>query len=223
MLKTDYKKISVTAVLCALSYISVFLFRFSVSFLTFDFKDAFISIASLLYGPMYGLVSSFVVAFLELITVSDTAFYGFIMNFLSSAVFSVAIGFFYKYKRTFSGAILASVTAVLSMTAVMMLANIFITPYYMGVAVKDVIALLPTLLLPFNLSKAILNAAVLLIIYKPVTKALRKSKLLPETYSKTYKAGFKTVVLIAVSIILIILTVLFIILHLNGSFLLFSI
>ena len=59
------------------------------------------------------------------------------------------------------------------MTAVMILANIFITPYYMGVARSDVMTMIPTLLLPFNAIKAVLNASLTLCVYKPLTKILK--------------------------------------------------
>ena len=54
--------------------------------LTFDFKDAILSINALLFGPLTGVVSAALVALVEFITVSDTGVYGLIMNFLSSAV-----------------------------------------------------------------------------------------------------------------------------------------
>ena len=69
--------------LCALAYICVFILKFKVGFLTFDFKDAVISIISFLYGPLYGVFSAGIVAFMEFITISDTGAYGLIMNFLS--------------------------------------------------------------------------------------------------------------------------------------------
>ena len=77
------KKLVVSAMFCAMAYVAMFVFRFKVSFLTFDFKDVFISILSLLYGPVYGVMSAAVVALLELVTVSDTGWYGLVMNFSS--------------------------------------------------------------------------------------------------------------------------------------------
>ena len=214
----DTKRLVVISMLCAIAYLCTFFFKFKVAFLTFDFKDAILSINALLYGPIMGVVSAALVAFIEFITVSDTGVYGLIMNFLSSASFTFACGIIYKYKRNFSGAIISAITSVFSVTAVMLMANIFITPYYMGVERSMVVSLLPKLLLPFNLSKAIMNAAVLLVIYKPFTSILRKTRLLPQTDSGKYRMGFKSVLLLVVSVLLIILTALFVILYLNGEF-----
>ena len=217
MKKNNVKKITVTALFCALAFLMTFIFRFKVGFLTFDMKDAILSVISLLYGPIYGIASAGVVAVLELLSVSDTGFYGLIMNFLSSATFALACGSVYKYKRSFSGAIIAVSVSVVSVTAVMMVANIFITPYYMGVGTADVLALIPTMLLPFNLCKAIINATSLLIIYKPITNALKKTKLVPSSQT-AYKFSKKSALLVVVSLAILILAVLFIIFKMGGSF-----
>ena len=218
MKKFDVRKLTVSAMVCAIAFLAMFVFRFKVSFLTFDFKDAILSINALLYGPIMGVVSAALVAFIEFITVSDTGVYGLIMNFLSSAAFTLACGLVYKYKRDFSGAIIAVITSVFSVTAVMMLANVFITPYYMGVERSAVIAMLPKLLLPFNLSKAIMNTAFLLVIYKPFTTILKKTMLLAQNDKGNYKMGLKSVLLLVISVLVIILTTLFIILYLHGEF-----
>ena len=46
------KKLSVTAMLCALAYICMFVFKFKVGFLTFDLKDAVLTVIAFLYGPV---------------------------------------------------------------------------------------------------------------------------------------------------------------------------
>ena len=181
----NIKKITVIAVLCAIAYLVSFIFPFKVSFLTFDLKDAIIAISALMYGPIAGLVSSVIVPFLEFITTSETGIYGLIMNFLSSAAFSVTAGIIYKYRRSFSGAILSMCASVLAVTAIMLLANLFITPYYMGVERGMVVELIPSLLLPFNLIKSVINASLTLLIYKPITAAFGRMGMIErKTFSK---------------------------------------
>ncbi len=210
------KKLVVSAMFCAIAYIAVFVFRFKVSFLTFDFKDAFIAILSLLYGPFYGVICSGVVAVLETFTVSDTGYYGLIMNFLSSGSFALATGLVYKYRRTFFGAVLAAVTGVFAMLSVMLLANLFITPYFMGQERSAVVAIIPTLLLPFNLCKGIMNAAIMLLLYKPIVNLLRKTKLV-RVGEHNYKIGLKSVLLVLFSVLFIILAAVVIIVFLDGN------
>lgn len=214
--KIDLKKLSVTAMLCAVAYLCMFVFKFKVGFLTFDFKDAILAVISFLYGPLYGVVSSVLVALLEFVSVSDTGIYGLIMNALSSMVFTVTCGIIYKYRRTLLGAVFGSISAVLAMTAVMLVANIFITPLYTGDARAEVAAMIPTLLLPFNLIKGIVNAAITMIIYKPITSALKKTGLSVGGSQKTDVKKFIPLAIIA--LVLLVIAVLIILFMLDGEF-----
>jgi riboflavin transporter FmnP len=212
------KKLSVAGMLCALAYLCMFIFRIKVSFLTFDAKDAILAILSLLYGPVWGVASSAVVALLEFLTVSDTGVYGLIMNFLSSATFTGVCGLIYKYKRNFSGAVVGVIAATLSLTGVMMIANLLITPYYMGVSRADVVGLIPVLLLPFNLTKSILNAALTMAVYKLFTTALKQTGLLTKNQEKSYTLSKKTVMILVSSLAVVALSVVVFLVFMKGNF-----
>ena len=175
---SDTKKLVAIAMFAALAYGVTFVFRIPVMFLTFDAKDTLITIAALMYGPVSGIVISLLTALIELITISGTGVYGFIMNFASSATFSATAALVYKYKRNVSGAIISFYTASIAMVTVMMCMNIFVTPYYMGVARSAVMDMIPKLFLPFNIAKALLNSALAMMLYKPVTVAMRRAGLL---------------------------------------------
>lgn len=222
MKKEKLIKISVTGVFCALAFILTAVLRFKVAFLSFDLKDTVIAVLSLMYGPIYGVVSAGIVAFLEFLSVSDTGVYGLIMNFISSATFALVSGVIYKYKRTFSGAILAVGFSVISVCVVMCLANILVTPYYMGVSAKEVVALIPTLLLPFNLCKSVINAAATVVIYKPIRKILRKSGVVASKSGENNKSLAKNILVCVISLAIIAITVVFLILSLGGSIEFFS-
>ena len=213
------RAIAVTGMITAAAYLITFVFRFKVSFLTFDFKDAFLALAALMYGPFYGVGGAAIVALLEFLTVSDTGVYGLIMNFLASGTFAFVCGIIYKYKRTFSGAILSLVLAAVSVVAVMITANIFITPFYMGAPRSAVIQMILPLLLPFNFAKTVMNASSTLLLYKPVTSALKRLNIIEKGDSKAN--SLRSVILAVVSVLIIILTVLFLTLKLNGVFQIF--
>ncbi len=176
------RKITLTAVFAALAFSAMFLFRFNVTFLTFDLKDAVITLSGLLLGPMTSLVVSFLVAMLEFVVDSDTGWYGLIMNFASSATFSVVCATVYRYKKTLMGAIIGLISAVLSMVAVMMALNLLVTPLYQGVSRSVIAEMIPTLFLPFNAVKGVVNAALVLVLYKPIRRAMQTTKLLPHSY-----------------------------------------
>ena len=177
----NVKRLVGMAMFSALAYGVTFVFRIPVQFLTFDAKDAILTIASFIYGPIAAIIMALVPAFIEFITISGTGFWGFLMNFASSAAFAFTASLIYKYKRNFNGAIIGLYSAVVVTTALMLLLNILITPIYMHVERSVVLSLLPTLLFPFNLAKALMNAAITMLIYKPVSIAMKRAKLINGT------------------------------------------
>ena len=183
--KIETKTVVGMAVFAALAFVLSQVIRFPVMFLTFDVKDAIICTSAFIYGPIAAPIVSLMAALLELITnISGTGIYGFLMNFLSSASLSTAASLIYYKRRTLNGAIVSLVVAVITMVAVMMGANILITPYYMtGGSVEAVIQLIPSVLLPFNLANGLLNAAITLLIYKPVKVAMKRAGLIKKKTS----------------------------------------
>ena len=172
-------------------------------FLSLDVKDAVIAIAAFIYGPIAGVCIAFIAAFIEFLTFSTTAWYGLIMNFASSAVFTLTASLVYKKIRTVNGAIISFVAAVISTTGVMLLLNTFVTPIYLASPlvgmpkeaaygmVKD---LLPKVLLPFNLAKSLLNASIAIMLYKPVLSALSKARIIKtKSASLTFNKNTKIV------------------------------
>ncbi len=174
----DVKRLVGIAMFGALAYGVTFVFRIPVSFLTFDAKDAVLAIAAFIYGPVAAIVMSFIPAFIEFITISDTGIWGFIMNFASSAMFSATAALIYKLKRSFNGAIIAVYSAVAVTTLLMMPMNLLITPLYTGFPISAIADIIPTLLLPFNFAKALLNGAFVMLLYKPISLAMKRAGLI---------------------------------------------
>lgn len=174
-------------------------------FLSLDVKDAVIAIAAFIYGPISGVIIAFLAAFIEFLTFSTTAWYGLIMNFASSAVFTLTASLIYNKKRTINGAIIAFLAAVIATTGVMLLLNNFVTPIYLTkfvgmpetAAVATVIDLLPKVLLPFNFAKSLLNASVSIMLYKPVLAALSKAKIIKtKSASLSFNKNTKIILII---------------------------
>ena len=166
------------ALFAALAYAVTFVFHIKVAFLTFDAKDAVICLASMLFGPAAGALIALVVSLVEMISFSDTGFWGFLMNFVSSAAFSVIAGAFYHRYRKMWAAVTGLLLAVAGNVAVMLPMNLLVTPIYMNTTREAVLAVVPTLLLPFNLIKSLLNASLVMALYQPVATALRQAGLL---------------------------------------------
>ena len=170
------------AVFSALSFIVALVCQIIppvAGFLSLDFKDAVIAMASFVYGPLAAVLIALIAAFIEFVTISSTGWYGFIMNFASSAVFSLVASLIYKRKKTLNGALVGFLTAIIATTSVMLLLNIFVTPLYMaqiGVPLdtNGIIDMIPLVLLPFNLSKSVINSALAMMLYKPISSSLRR-------------------------------------------------
>ena len=211
------QQIAVIAMFCALSYASMLVIKIPVQFLDLDVKDSIIILCGLIFGPVSAVAVSVIVPLLQFFTISSTGYYGLIMNVLSSLSFSLVASLIYKYKKTFKGAIAALVCGVFSMTAIMVLANLVVTPHFMGVPTSVVAELIPTLLLPFNLTKAVLNAAIVLLLYKPLSNALKRARLVApsaqaEQGAKQRSATNLVVMALSLAVIALSLSVIFLVL-----------
>ena len=184
--KNNTKNLVSTAMFAALAYAAAFGCSYIpkvAGFLSLDVKDAVIVLCALIFGPLWGAAVSVLLPLIEFISFSTTGWYGLIMNILSSITFCLVTGLIYKYKRSFYGAIIALVAGVFSVTAVMLLANILITPLYLTYVVgapttsEDIIRdYIPTVLLPFNFLKATLNGGLVLLLYKPLSNIMKKAR-----------------------------------------------
>ena len=215
------RKMTLIALFAAMAYAVTFIFHIKVSFLTFDAKDAVVGIAAMILGPGAGAVISLLVATIEQITIGDTGFWGWLMDFASTATFSVVAGYIYSKRRNITGVAISLSAAVVSTVTIMMLCNLLITPIYMKVELMQVVELIPTLLLPFNFTKAVLNAGVVLALYKPLVTALRAAKLLPKSENANGKQSFwsiRSLVFILIAIVLISASIIYMIFGLGGSF-----
>lgn len=200
--KFNTEKMAGIAIFSALAFVVSLVVRFPVQFLTFDAKDAVITIAAFVYGPLSAVIISFLAALIEMVTISTTGWYGFLMNFASSAVFSLTASLIYTKKRNLNGALISLYSAIGTTVGVMILLNIFITPLYFGMPVASpmVMEMLPTLLLPFNFSKALMNSAFVMLLYKPLVTALKRLNIVKSQGEKapsmTFNKTTKTILIL---------------------------
>lgn len=202
--KITVQYMAVTGMLCALSFVAVLIGRVIpnvAGFLSYDPKDVVVVIAGFIYGPLTSLIISVIVSFIEMITISATGPYGFIMNIVSTCSFAIPAAIVYKKLHTHKGAVGGLALGVAVMAVCMVLWNYIVTPHYMGVPREKVAEMLATVFLPFNLGKGGVNMGLTLLLYKPIVGALRKTKLLPPSSSgeekKVFNASF-TITAVAV-------------------------
>ena len=202
------KKLTTIAMLCAIAYVAMALFRIPVIlFLKYEPKDVIITLGGLIWGPMTSFIVSLIVSLIEMMTLSDTGIWGLIMNVISTCAFACTASAIYKHRRTLFGAVIGLLCGCVVMVGTMMLWNYLITPFYMGVSREEVAKLLIPAFLPFNLLKAGLNAAITFLLYRPVVGALRRSGVVSAAHSETKKCHIGLIIL---SFVIIITCVLFI-------------
>ena len=166
-------------IFAALAIVISFLTSFiKVGFLSLDAGDIVIILGSFIYGPVAGILMSLISSLFSLLY-SGTLFWGFVMDFASSAAFAFIASFIYFRKKSFNFAIIGIYSSVIAVTAIMMPLNILITPLYTGTTSEQVIALIPVMLLPFNFAKCLFNGGAVLLLYKPIVRAMRAAHLIP--------------------------------------------
>ena len=179
------RKLVLIAMLAAVAYLMVALVRIPVMpaapFLKYEPKDVIITIGGFLLGPMASFLTSLVVSLIEMVTFSETGPIGCLMNLLSTCSFACTAALIYKKRHNLWGAVVGLLAGAVVMAGIMLLWNWLVTPLYMGVERDAVEGMLLTVFLPFNLLKAGFNSAFVLGLYKPLTTALRKTRLLPQS------------------------------------------
>lgn len=175
------RKMVLIAMLAAIAYLIVAYIRIPVIlFLKYEPKDVVITIGGFLLGPMASFIISLVVSLVEMVTVSETGPIGCLMNLISTCSFACIAALIYKRRHNLKGAVIGLFAGTVAMIAVMLLWNWLITPLYMGTTREAIEQMLLPVFLPFNALKAGLNSALVLCLYKPLTSALRRTRLLPQ-------------------------------------------
>ena len=216
-MKNNTRTLTLTAMLGAMAYLLMLVGRIPVVlFLSYDPKDAIIAIGGFLLGPMPAVTISLVVSFVEMLSASATGPIGFVMNVLSTCAFVLPAAILYRKKRTLGSAATGLALGVVCATVAMLAWNYLITPLYMGVPRSAVAEMLVPVFLPFNLIKGTLNAAFAMLIYKPVSRTLRRAHLLPAKESAAGGAKPYQWMPAVVSVILIIVAAVCFYLLANG-------
>lgn len=164
------------AILIAVSIVLVYLIHFpifpQVAFLEYDPADISILMAGFAYGPLAGIIVTVIASVIQGFTVSaQSGLYGIIMHIIATTALVGASSFYYKSHKTKKGALISLSIGCVAMVVVMAIANLIVTPYFMGVTVDAVIGLMP-FIIAFNLIKAILNSLVTFILYKRISPIL---------------------------------------------------
>jgi riboflavin transporter FmnP len=175
--KLSTAMIAKLAMMTAVSVVLLLIIRIPfppAPFLVYDPADVPIYITAFAYGPVAGLIVTLIVCLIQAFMLGGDGLYGFLMHFIATGIVAVAVGYMYRRNKTRKTAIIALVTGVIITVIVMCAMNLLITPMYMGAPRSAVVAMLPTVIIPFNLLKAGLNSILTFILYKRVSGFLHR-------------------------------------------------
>lgn len=177
-MKSNVNKMVKMAILSALSMVLLLLIRFPIipgaAFLEYEPADVPIMVGGFLYGPVAGLIMTFVVSLIQALTVSSGAgWVGFVMHIIATGTLVAVSASIYKRVHSIRGAILALVAGSLAMTLIMIPANLFFTVKFWGYPFETVAGMMLPVFIPFNLIKSFANSFIVMLVYKSIGKLLR--------------------------------------------------
>ena len=162
-------KLATMGMLVAISIVLLMIIRIPfppAPFLEYDPADIPIMFGTFAFGPLAGLILTVITSLVQGITVSAASGpYGILMHIISTGTFVLVAGLIYRRKKTRKAALISLICGALAMIAIMIPANILITPLFMGTPTNAVIAMILPVILPFNALKSGINAAIVLVLY----------------------------------------------------------
>lgn len=175
--KMSTARLAKLALLAAISCVLMLLIRIPfppAPFLVYDPADIPIYITTFAFGPVSGLIVTVVVSFIQAFVLGGDGVYGFVMHVLATGLFAIVAGSMYRHKKSKKEAVVALIVGVIAMTAMMCVANYYITSMYMGVDRSVVAAMLVPVIIPFNLLKGGINSLVTFLVYKRISPFLHR-------------------------------------------------
>jgi len=164
------KKITSISILVALSIIAGYFIHFPIlpqaPFLLYDPGSVFLLIGSFKLGPKIGVLMTLITAILFALITGQGGPYGALMNFLATGTFVFVSSQIYFLHHDKKGAVLGLILGTLTMTLIMVPANLIITPLYLGVNRDIVVKMLIPAIIPFNILKGMISGFLTFILYK---------------------------------------------------------
>ncbi|MBR0308038.1 MAG: ECF transporter S component [Mogibacterium sp.] len=172
-------RIAKLAMMTAVSLVLLLIIRIPwppAPFLVYDPADVPIYITAFAFGPVEGLLVTLVVCLIQAFGLGGDGLYGFLMHFVATGIVALIIGLIYKRSKTKKTAVIALAVGVAAAVVIMCIMNLIVTPAYMGAPREAVAAMIPTVIIPFNLVKAGLNAVLTFVLYKRISGFLHNAR-----------------------------------------------
>ncbi len=173
------QRLTTAGILVALSIVLMLTTRFSIfpqaSFYVMEFADVPILLCSSILGPVYSLISLFVVCLIQATAInSDTHIIGFIMHFLSSGLMILIVYFIRKKLSGIKGVLISNISGVIVMTLIMIPLNVLMVGVLYKMPAGSFFDAYLWYCIGFNLIKASANLSIYSIIAPKLIKEYNK-------------------------------------------------
>jgi riboflavin transporter FmnP len=159
-----------TAIAVVFSYIPGFPLIPAVNFIRYEFSDLPVLIGVFAFGTLPGVIVAALSVFLSFVLGAEGGGpYGALMHFIAIGIYALTAGIIYHFNKTRTGAIISMLAGTAAMTAVMIPANLIITPLYTGASADAVRNLLLPGIIPVNALKGLVTALLTFVLYKRVS------------------------------------------------------
>ena len=173
------RKLTTLGLFAAITVVLIHLVNFPLlpgaTFLKYTPADVIILIATFIFGVPEGIIITAIVSLIQGFGIdASSGIIGIIMNFLGTTTSLVIAGSIYHSNKTKKNALIGLISGSVAMVVTMILCNIILTPLYMEIPRIQVIKLIPTIFLPFNLIKGLINSLATWVLYKRVSHLINK-------------------------------------------------
>jgi riboflavin transporter FmnP len=147
-----------------------------VTFIEYELSDLPLLIGCLAFGLLPGLVLAVMCVLVHDFVLGAMANgpFGMIMHLIAICTFLLVAGLIYQIGKTRKAALIGLIFGVLALTAVMIPANLIVTPIFLGAPVDAVKAMILPAIIPVNLIKGAISAVVTFLIYKKISPFLHR-------------------------------------------------
>lgn len=171
------KELAIMALMCAiavlLSFIEIPLIP-GVTFLKYDASIVPALVCGFAYSGGIGVTIGIICAAIHALFTGNWV--GAIMNMIVAIAVVAPSAAIYRRHHTFKGAIVSLVVGSIVMIVAACVSNLVIDPLFYGIPLPAVQELIVPALIPFNIVKAAVNAALTMVVYKSISNLITPVK-----------------------------------------------
>ena len=166
------------ALLAAVAVVLVYFIHFPIipaaPYLEYDMADVPVLLATLLFGPGWGLAILTVVSVIQAFLLGGSGWVGCVMHIIASGALVLLVGWIYGKSESFVRLLVGMVLGVIAVVLLMIPLNLVLTVHFNGAPAEMVRQMMVPVIIPFNLIKAGVNAVLTVIVYRVLGPVLKR-------------------------------------------------